>query len=506
MKKIKVLSALLTLGVAFTVVGCGGGGDSGGGSAGGGGTTVSKETIQIADCTAVLRSYNDIGETLITPEAFDNLINQYNQQNPIPNPKEIDQFFDEAKFIGAVDPRNNWMEGWTFGFGKAPYMPKCTEAEVIQGNITSNMTLEGDKCYRIKGKVTVKEGATLTIKPGALIYGDRAGGTFDYLVVERGGKLVAEGTKEKPILFVGKDFLTRCDMRPGQWGGIVIAGRAENNSGIDAQFEADKDVRYGGKNDEDSSGSLKYLVVAFGGAEIAPNEEVNGITFLSTGRGTKVEYVQVYNNADDAFEWFGGTTDAKYIVAAGNMDDNIDTDQGYRGRIQYAYIVQSSANGSADVRGIEADNNVNNNAAQPRSFLKVANLTIVTKASRFFSARYDEAIMLRRGTDFQLVNALVAGRRAGACLRVDDQATYDAINNNANKNGKPAIQGLVLASLVHPDDQGARLNCGGTGTPFAGPTPSGQTKTFAQLLFEGSTTNRDIRNAPNDILYPIRKQ
>lgn len=495
MKKLFV-SAVAAFGLAMTVASCGGGGGDSGSSSGTTTptTTVSKESIQIADCSTTLKSYNDIGETLVTPEAF----TQNLSGADLPNPKEVDAFFDEARFIGAVDPRNNWMEGWTFGFGKAPYIPKCTEAEVIQGNITSNLTLEGDKCYRIKGKVAVKEGATLTIKPGALIYGDRAGGTFDYLVVERGGKLIAEGTKEKPILFVGRDFLTKCDMRPGQWGGIVIAGRAENNVGIDALFEADKDIRYGGKNDDDSSGSLRYVVVAFGGAEVAPNEEVNGITFLSTGRGTKVEYVQVYNNADDAFEWFGGTTDAKYIVAAGNMDDNIDTDHGYRGRIQYAYIVQSSANGSADVRGIEADNNPTNNAANPRSFLKVANLTIVTKASRFFSARYDEAIMLRRGTDFQLVNALVAGRRAGACLRVDEQAAYDAINNPNNKNGKPAIQGLVLASLEHPNDQGTRLNCG---TPFAGFTPSGQTKTGARLLFEQSTTNRDLTGS---VLYQIR--
>lgn len=209
------------------------------------------------------------------------------------------------------------------------------------------------------------------------------------------------------------------------------------------------------------------MVLAFGGAEVAPDEEVNGLTLLATGSGTKLEYVQVYNNADDGVEWFGGTTSAKYLVLIGNEDDNLDTDQGYRGNVQYAYIVQTKLS-SNDPRGIEADGLRTNHNATPRSFLRVSNATIVSKNS---SAH--EAIMIRRGTDFQIINSVISGNRSGACVRVNNNATWNAINTR--NQSSPVFMSLII-------DDAAGRTCS---TKFRAAGDTNESLTF---------TNSDIEN------------
>ncbi|MCX7738602.1 MAG: hypothetical protein N2Z80_04215 [Hydrogenothermaceae bacterium] len=474
MKK-AVLSAVLTvsfISMSTLLVGCGGGGGGGSSSPS---TGTNQPSVFVGTESITIKQCQPQGQPL-------NLSQVVSLAQYASNPRLVDSFFDNAEFIGAVNPSNDWTDGWTFGLGKNPSMPSCTTATVIQGDITGSVTLESGKCYRLKGVVRVKSGGVLNIQPGVLIYGDKTGiGSFDSLNVERGGKIIAEGTKEKPILFVGKRYLESCDTSSGQWGGINIAGFASTNTGsTENQFEADKSLVYGGNSDNDSSGSLKYVVLAFGGAEVAPDEEVNGLTLLATGSGTKIEYVQVYNNADDGVEWFGGTANAKYLVLIGNEDDNIDTDQGYRGNVQYVYIRQTKVS-SNDPRGIEADGLRTNYNATPYSFLRVANITIESTNS---SAH--EAIMLRRGTDAQLINVFITGPRSQACIRINNNATYQRLSSR-NVNS-PVFMSVIINN---PQQQ---PNCS---TTFRAAGDTGEVLTFTntdiQNMFNGYTNNRVIQ-------------
>ncbi len=298
---------------------------------------------------------------------------------------------------------------------------------VLSGIISSNVRLPANATYLIDGKVQVGTpiGAatpsvgTLTIDPGTVLRG--RGGSSDYLVINPDSKIFANGTVDQPIIFDGPVNT------PGSWAGVFLAGRAPVNTaatpGGTVSFEADANIVFGGSNASDSSGVMRYVQIRNAGQTIAPNRELNSLTFGGVGNGTVIDYVQAHNGTDDAFEWFGGTVNARHLVATGADDDNLDFDFGFSGNIQFVYIRQD-ADGldTADGRGIESDNQASggNFDASPRTQPKVANITVVGGGGV-------EGMRLRRGSSGRYFHSVIGGNFTSSCLRFNDAATYTAV-------------------------------------------------------------------------------
>ncbi|RHW75121.1 hypothetical protein [Colwellia sp. RSH04] len=380
-----------------------------------------------------------------------------------------DSFFDSVDYVGALDGSNDWREGWAFGYGggviTAPAeiegCPTGTTAISaadgvtttcqISGTITSNLTLTANNLYALSGPVFVGEdkanSATLTIEAGTTIFG-RSGG--DYLVVSRDSKIEANGSQSMPITFTSSEDITGGETTAGQWGGIVLLGNAQSNKcptdGSDCALQVEgveEGAVFGGTDDSDSSGTLRYVVVKHAGYEIAPDNELNGITFGAVGSGTKVEYIQVHENADDGVEFFGGTVNAKYLVLTGNRDDSVDWDNGYRGNLQYVLVKHDANDGEAN-RAIEGDNDGSSPAKQPQSNPTIANMTVI--GNSFDSADKDsEGVYLREGTKAQLHNFVVTGAAGmGECLEIEGGATSSVTAQQAAA-GETVISNSVFA-------------------------------------------------------------
>lgn len=302
-----------------------------------------------------------------------------------------------------------------------------TDIEILTGTITADMTLTADKVYALRGPVVVgndkADSAVLTIEPGVTIFGETGN---DYLVVSRDSQIEAVGTVDAPIIMTSKNDVMGETVGAGQWGGVVILGNAVSNkciAGSDCALQVEgafTGAVFGGTNDEDDSGTLKYVVVKYAGFEIAPDNELNGITFGGVGSGTTVDYVQVHANADDGVEFFGGTVSVKHLVLTGNQDDSIDWDNGYRGSIQYAYVEHDKSDGEAN-RGIEADNDGSTPSKTPMSDVMISNMTIVGNA--YTSTDKDsEGVYLREGTRASIYNSVITGAR-GECFEVEGNDT-----------------------------------------------------------------------------------
>jgi hypothetical protein len=391
-----------------------------------------------------------------------------------------DAFFDSVDFIGALDATNDWRDGWAFGFGGGvvtaqasvqgcptgtaaitPIDGSTTTCE-ISGTITSDLTLTANNLYALSGPVFVgndkANSATLTIEAGTTIYG-RAGN--DYLVVSRDSKIEANGSKTAPITFTSSQDIKGEPTAAGQWGGVVLLGNATVNkcptdgSACALQVEgAQEGAVFGGTNDSDSSGTLRYVVVKHAGYEIAPDNELNGISFAGIGSGTKVEYIQVHDNADDGIEIWGGTVNMKYVVLTSDQDDSLDWDLGYRGNIQYILAKQSPTNGPAN-RGIEADNNGSHPSIQPQSNPTIANMTII--GNDFNTASADsEGVYLREGTKAQLFNMVVTGTSGmGECFEIEGGVTSSVTVDQAVAGDTVMTNSVIACSENFKDSKAA---------------------------------------------------
>lgn len=209
---------------------------------------------------------------------------------------------------------------------------------VLQDSIKMNRVLSSDTDYVLKSFVGVAPGYTLTIQPGTTVWGDA--NTKGTLTIFRGAKIVAEGTREKPISFISTD--TNSQTARGSWGGIVILGNAPINRSLTTGFEARPDWLYGGTNDADSSGVLKYVRIRYPGYDIEVDKELNGLTLCGVGNKTVISHVQVEAGDDDAFEWFGGSVNSDHLIATNQTDDAFDIDFGYTGKSQYMINIQGS--------------------------------------------------------------------------------------------------------------------------------------------------------------------
>lgn len=247
------------------------------------------------------------------------------------------------------------------------------QGSVLEGDITEDLLVkEGN--YNLKGAVSVKDGATLTIEPGTTFTvsaADQAAGV-NLLFVEQGGKLIAEGTAAKPIVFTSEN--KNSEGGDGDWGGIGIHGRAKMNAPGGTSISEAGQLPYGGTNDGDSSGSLKYVRVEYAGQASSDGQfEFNAFSFFAVGSGTVLENLEAFEGADDGFEFYGGTVNAKNLVAIGMEDDSIDWDEGYRGTIDNLVIVQYEGVGDF---AFELASRKGENNAEPRSMGTVKNVSV----------------------------------------------------------------------------------------------------------------------------------
>jgi hypothetical protein len=199
----------------------------------------------------------------------------------------------------------------------------------LTGNINTTTTLTSDKVWTLKGYVYVTDGAKLIIQPGTTIVSDVA--EKGALCIERGSQIIAEGTPTKPIVFTsGRPEGQRS---PGDWGGIVILGRAKTNRSSEPTIEGGIGRPYGGTNDSDNSGVMRYVRIEYAGIAALPNSEINALTLGGVGNGTILENIQTIYANDDAFEFFGGNVNGKNLYAFATADDDFDFDFGYTGTI-----------------------------------------------------------------------------------------------------------------------------------------------------------------------------
>jgi hypothetical protein len=296
---------------------------------------------------------------------------------------------------------------------------------VVTGDVGSNETWTSANYYVLRGAVFVRSGRTLNIGAGTHVIGES--GSTGTLIVERGGRLNAIGTQTAPIVFTSDQPIGQRGR--GDWGGLIINGRARVNFGSgEAAGEGDTGV-YGGTDDNDNSGVLRYVRVEFAGIEFSPDNELNGIAFQAVGRGTQVDHVQSHLSRDDAMEWFGGTVDGKYLVMSGAADDSVDWTFGWRGRLQYVAVLQR---GDDADNGIEADNNEFNNEVLPRSQPQIYNITLCGDPTGIAS-EVQRAANLRRGTAFTIRNFLITGFRTG--FQISDASTTAQVTNGVSQMG-----------------------------------------------------------------------
>jgi hypothetical protein len=244
------------------------------------------------------------------------------------------------------------------------------------------------------------------------------------LIVEPGGKIMAEGTAAKPIIFTSG--LPKGQRRPGDWGGIIILGNAPTNRSTTPTIEGGVNRTYGGNNASDNSGVLKFVRIEFAGIAASPGSEINGLTLGGVGNGTTIENIMVAYGNDDAYEFFGGTVNCKNLIAYANLDDDFDFDFGYTGKIQYAISFkhpQYADQGDAS-NGIECDNDGTGTGATPFTHPYLSNFTFVgpngasnTQANHNFANRW------RRASQFTLVNSVLIGfQKAGFSMESAETA------------------------------------------------------------------------------------
>ena len=313
----------------------------------------------------------------------------------------------------------------------------------VSGDIAGEVTWVAATEYLLRGAVFVTDGATLTIEAGTRIYGDSA--TTGTLIVARGGRLMAIGTADAPIVMTSDQV--EGERARGDWGGLIINGSAPLNiPGSEGEGEGDTGA-YGGNNPADSSGVLNYVRVEFAGAEFSPDNELNGIAFQGVGNGTEVDYIQVHSSKDDGVEFFGGTVDVKHVICTGIADDSFDWTEGWTGRGQF-WIAQQRGD-DAD-NGIEADSNAENNDLEPFSNPTLYNLTLIGDPDTDHGNESDIGMLLREGTKAAVANSIVMGFKSEG-LRLDHAKTYEHAANG----------GLVVRNSIFHGNLGGAWGDGG---------------------------------------------
>ena len=326
-----------------------------------------------------------------------------------------------------------------------PIEPDPTpQGGTLQGTLTESVTIPAGSAWTLKGYVYVPDGITLTIGEGATIKSDLA--EKGALCIERGGKIFAQGTAEKPIVFTsGRPDLEKA---PGDWGGIILLGKATTNK-VNPTIEGGVGRTYGGSDDNDNSGILRYVRVEYAGIAAFPNSEINSFTFGGVGRGTIVEYCESYYGNDDGFEFFGGTVNCKYLVAVGTADDDYDFDFGYTGTVQYAISKRDPqfVDGADAGNGIECDNDATGSTATPTTKPVLINFTLVGPSSSSSLPNHNLAMRWRRGTNFQVSNSIFSGYMKGG-FSIESDGTAQSFVSGASTMANSYISSYDTTNLV----------------------------------------------------------
>jgi hypothetical protein len=328
----------------------------------------------------------------------------------------------------------------------------------VKGNITSDLTLDSAKKYLLFNFVRVKSPAVLTIMPGTIIKGDYS--TKGTLVIEQGAKIMAEGTVAKPIIFTSNAAVNT--RGPGNWGGVVICGKAPINiAGGVSELEGGYGAKFGGTDANDNSGKLKYVRIEFAGVALQPNQEINGLTMGGVGAGTEIDYVQVSYSGDDSYEWFGGTVNCKHLIAFRGWDDDFDTDNGYSGSVQFAVALRDPA--SADQsgsNGFESDNDATGSTNTPVTSATFSNVTILgplkDASVSAYSPLFKRAAHIRRNSQLKIRNSILAGYPAG--LLIDATAS----ESNATNDLLQVKNTIISGSLPTTNAAALNVNAGST--------------------------------------------
>ncbi|MBN1292185.1 MAG: T9SS type A sorting domain-containing protein [Candidatus Latescibacteria bacterium] len=305
----------------------------------------------------------------------------YNNLASIPS----DDFFTHVNYKGAFG-KVNWAANWTamaqYGFMPQPETILVNDESIDAGE---TVTWSSSNTYILDGFVFVEDGATLIIEPGTVIKGKPGQGeNASALIIARGGKIMAEGTAQNPIIFTAEsDDVNDLNDIPfgtsGLWGGVLILGKARINTAtgegnIEGIPSDEPRGAYGGTNDADNSGVFRYVSIRHGGTDIGEANEINGLTMGAVGSGTTIEYVEVFNNNDDGYEWFGGTVNCKYLISAFNKDDSFDYDEGFRGKGQFWFTIQGSEFGNM---GGEHDGGTTPEDGKPYAMPVIYNATYI---------------------------------------------------------------------------------------------------------------------------------
>ena len=330
----------------------------------------------------------------------------------------------------------------------------------LAGNLTTDLRLTSGIAHNLIGALLVKDGATLTIDAGTRINA-LAGGTDVYILVEKGGKIIADGTADNPIVFTSN----ATNPQPGDWGGIILNGKAplsrQAGSESNSAAEVNAAILYGGAISEDNSGILNYVKIEYTGARIDDEAEHNGLTLNAVGAGTVISNIAILNGDDDGIEFFGGTVNATNILVVNAKDDMFDFTQGYLGTCTNLYGVRENGYTAvtSDPRGIEADGNLDGNTPTDidQSLFTIDKITIINNAS---GVDMSDGIKVRRGATATITNAylsLGSGATYSDLVDLTDGKGdgTDAISITGNAN---TANGLDITDIKNTTSGGASVS------------------------------------------------
>lgn len=432
-------------------------------------------------------SNNDIVDPLLDPD-YDNGVSGPWRPQPgsdallanspnVVNVSDVDAFFADVPFRGALgsSAQADWTRGWIYtnlqgGAGRTD-IDTGKPVVTVSTNITIDTTWSSTNNYALSGRVAVEPGVTLTIEPGTAIFGAVVG---SYLVVERDGNIEALGSAVAPIIFTSA--ANPGSQAPGDWAGIVIHGKAVANcatggvvagcnlttTGNDCESEGGAGF-FGGSDDSDDSGTLRYVRSEYAGQEISLNNELNAFTFNAVGSGTTLEYLQAHRGTDDLFEWFGGNSRSRYFVGTGGDDDGFDWQMGFRGLHQFGVIVATALDNADADKGMECDNNEFDYSCPGESNGVFANLTLIGEPTKTANG-----IHFRRGTNGGIFNSIIVDWNSTG-FRMQHDETFD--------NGV-GPQPTLLTPVTAVDD---RVTLPGFRVSFA-PNPVISNSTFSFTL------------------------
>lgn len=396
---------------------------------------------------------------------------------------------------GITAGDNLLFEGNTIGNGEQQFV------------FTGEQTLDFG-VYHLVGWVYIRDGATLTIEEGTVIKGDKE--TKAALIVEPGGKLIAKGTAQKPIVFTSEK--PKGERKPGDWGGLIICGRAKNNQGTQ-QIEGGPRTKHGGSNDADNSGVLSYVRVEFAGYPFEKDKEINSITFGSVGSGTTVDHLQVSYSNDDSFEWFGGSVNCKYLVAYNGWDDEFDTDNGFSGKVQFCLSVRDPR--IADVsqsNGFESDNCADGASVEPYTTATFSNVTFIgprgrggfTNDDSYINGgaynpgngsglgKFQAAMQIRRNSRLSCFNSVAVGYPIG--LIIDNEKGN---SQKAATDGILKLQNIYFADMEILGSDANKLYQDALVTEYVNgkPVVDETRSSFSSTFFTTQTGNRSFGSA-----------